>query len=580
MPYKNPLDNARYAYTAARYNQPFDLDAVAEPGRLPAVHEAVRRRRLGRRQPRSATRAELHAAYDASRRAADAPAGRGRGLRRVRPVAVHRRRDDGDEVPARAADARPATPSTTTSCRRGRATRWSPSRGWSTRSSGGSSTRCESLVRGTDVHPIDYANACPDVAITSLHYYFPWAMSALREVVGVLRGHRPQAAAGHRHARRTSRSATARTSPTARSSPTTAGWPTSTSRPSATRSSARPRWPHVDEIVARVGRLARTSTTCCVETVRAIVPGARARPVRRALPRVARTLGPRPGRDPGLDPVARALRGRRAQPARVRRPGAAARHRRRRRGGGLGRVLRLGPPGGRRPRVAGDGPVDRADRRGRGDRARGPRRDGHPARAPAAVEGRARDRRARPAVGRAAALRGRARRRGRAGVHRVRGVLGRARARGPRRRGARAAARAVVGRAGAPRRRSLPRRRPGVRSCAAAAAAHAGVGGRDLAEPAPVPARRALRGVFPLFDGVGEAETPRARAARASASRTCAGSAQRRAVRRDHRGDLRAGRADERSTRWRPPGSPGGSRSSAGSAGRSRRCANGSVRGR
>jgi hypothetical protein len=38
---------------------------------------------------------------------------------------------------------------------------------------------CESLVRGDEVHPIDYANASPDVALTSLHYYFPWAMSAL-----------------------------------------------------------------------------------------------------------------------------------------------------------------------------------------------------------------------------------------------------------------------------------------------------------------------------------------------------------------------------------------------------------------
>src|SRR5207344_3573608 len=38
---------------------------------------------------------------------------------------------------------------------------------------------CETLVKGTDVYPIDYANACPDVAITSLHYYFPWAMKAL-----------------------------------------------------------------------------------------------------------------------------------------------------------------------------------------------------------------------------------------------------------------------------------------------------------------------------------------------------------------------------------------------------------------
>jgi hypothetical protein len=38
---------------------------------------------------------------------------------------------------------------------------------------------CESLVRGAEVHPIDYANASPDVALTSLHYYFPWAMEAL-----------------------------------------------------------------------------------------------------------------------------------------------------------------------------------------------------------------------------------------------------------------------------------------------------------------------------------------------------------------------------------------------------------------
>jgi hypothetical protein len=38
---------------------------------------------------------------------------------------------------------------------------------------------CESLVRGGEVFPIDYANASPDVALTSLHYYFPWAMCAL-----------------------------------------------------------------------------------------------------------------------------------------------------------------------------------------------------------------------------------------------------------------------------------------------------------------------------------------------------------------------------------------------------------------
>src|SRR2546429_3548105 len=30
VPYKNPIDNSRYVYTAARYNQPFDLDAIAQ----------------------------------------------------------------------------------------------------------------------------------------------------------------------------------------------------------------------------------------------------------------------------------------------------------------------------------------------------------------------------------------------------------------------------------------------------------------------------------------------------------------------------------------------------------------------
>ena len=38
---------------------------------------------------------------------------------------------------------------------------------------------CECLVLGEGVHPIDYANASPDVALTSLHYYFPWAMETL-----------------------------------------------------------------------------------------------------------------------------------------------------------------------------------------------------------------------------------------------------------------------------------------------------------------------------------------------------------------------------------------------------------------
>ncbi len=38
---------------------------------------------------------------------------------------------------------------------------------------------CETLITGKEVRPIDYANACPDVSLTSLHYYFPWAMKTL-----------------------------------------------------------------------------------------------------------------------------------------------------------------------------------------------------------------------------------------------------------------------------------------------------------------------------------------------------------------------------------------------------------------
>ncbi|HZB23466.1 MAG TPA: hypothetical protein VE444_06430, partial [Gaiellaceae bacterium] len=38
---------------------------------------------------------------------------------------------------------------------------------------------CETIVKDGVAYPIDYANASPDVAVTSLHYYFPWAMRAL-----------------------------------------------------------------------------------------------------------------------------------------------------------------------------------------------------------------------------------------------------------------------------------------------------------------------------------------------------------------------------------------------------------------
>ena len=131
---------------------------------------------------------------------------------------------------------------------------------------------CEMLVKGDDVYPIDYANACPDVAVTSLHYYFPWAITALVSWSDVLPGHRPHG-------------------------------PTSTcgSTPYFAIADIR-RWTYDEKLDAylaladehfeteryhewcaehlrpprragrRVGRRRRTSTGCCVETVQATYP--------------------------------------------------------------------------------------------------------------------------------------------------------------------------------------------------------------------------------------------------------------------------------------------------------------------
>ena len=38
---------------------------------------------------------------------------------------------------------------------------------------------CEAILKNGTLWPMDFANACPDVALTSLHYYFPWAITSL-----------------------------------------------------------------------------------------------------------------------------------------------------------------------------------------------------------------------------------------------------------------------------------------------------------------------------------------------------------------------------------------------------------------
>src|ERR687894_349687 len=65
VPYKNPVDNVRWAYTAERYNQPFDLDAIAEQIGYPLFMKPYDGGAwVGVSKIRDS--AELHAAYDAS----------------------------------------------------------------------------------------------------------------------------------------------------------------------------------------------------------------------------------------------------------------------------------------------------------------------------------------------------------------------------------------------------------------------------------------------------------------------------------------------------------------------------------
>ena len=177
VPFKNPVDNARYAYTAARYNRPFDLDAIAEGVGYPLFMKPYDGG-AWRGVSRIRNAGELHAAYDASGEmlmhlqqsvenydvfARSLSIGAETMVMRFRPdEPMHLRyavdheflsASSGDEV-------------VTIGKLVNAFFRWE-------------FNSCETLIKGTEVAPIDYANACPDVALTSLHYYFPWAMKAL-----------------------------------------------------------------------------------------------------------------------------------------------------------------------------------------------------------------------------------------------------------------------------------------------------------------------------------------------------------------------------------------------------------------
>jgi hypothetical protein len=177
VPFKHPVDNARYAYTAERYNKPFDLDAVAEGLGYPLFMKPYDGGAwVG--VSRIADADELHAAYDTSggrlmhlQQAVEdydvftrsLSIGPETMVMRFRPeLPMHDRY--AVEHNFLAADI--GTEVVTISRLVNAFFRWEMN-------------SCEALVKGDQVYPIDYANACPDMALTSLHYYFPWAITAL-----------------------------------------------------------------------------------------------------------------------------------------------------------------------------------------------------------------------------------------------------------------------------------------------------------------------------------------------------------------------------------------------------------------
>ena len=192
VPFKRPPDNARWAYTAARYNRPFDLDEIAERVGYPLFMKPYDGGQwVGRHAIRD--EAELHRAYDAS----------GERLMHLQAAI------DGYDVFARSLSIGPETMVMRFRPEEPLHDRYAVSHDFLTPAVGAEVVAisrlinaffrwefnsCECLVRGDDVYPIDYANACPDVGLTSLHYYFPWAIKALVKwcVYCVVAGRRPQ----------------------------------------------------------------------------------------------------------------------------------------------------------------------------------------------------------------------------------------------------------------------------------------------------------------------------------------------------------------------------------------------------
>src|SRR3954452_8942078 len=115
IPYKHPPDHAKYAYTATKYNQSFDLDAIAAEIGYPMFMKPYDGGAwVGVTQIRNAE--ELHRAYDDSgqrlmhlQKAVDGfdVFARSLSIGRLRPPPRDRPEDNANELQPRGADARP-----------------------------------------------------------------------------------------------------------------------------------------------------------------------------------------------------------------------------------------------------------------------------------------------------------------------------------------------------------------------------------------------------------------------------------------------------------------------------------------
>jgi hypothetical protein len=177
IPHKSPPVNERFQPTAERYNLPFELDDIAARIGFPLYMKPFDGGQwVGVTRIRDA--AELHAVYDAS------------GERMMHLQAAI---DDFD-VFARSLSIGAETMVMHFDPDRPLHDRYQVDHDFLTPELGQEIVTisrlvnaffrwefnsCETIVKDGVVYPIDYANASPDVALTSLHYYFPWAIRAL-----------------------------------------------------------------------------------------------------------------------------------------------------------------------------------------------------------------------------------------------------------------------------------------------------------------------------------------------------------------------------------------------------------------